>query len=381
MLNESGFSRIVETVYEAVVDPHQWPLFLELASAGFEADVATFACYDTRNGEHTVNACLGLDAGEIRQYEEHFSTRNTWVERGGEKCLSGVVVGEQLCPVDELRHGEYYNDFLKKRDVGCLLATSLRGSFDRFSAVSFLRSERRGSFDRRAVALLERMRPHLKQAAEIHDRMRGAHAVRQLGGWLADDLAEGLILLDDQDRPLLVNRAARDILRDCPSVTLTSRGLAVRWPALAARLRYLLHSVRRPLGAGTGESGGALAVHRAHPLRPLLLLVTRAAHSATTPSRRRPSALVWLRDPHRAGRARGDWLRTAYALTGAESRLLQVLGSGVTLSGAADQVGISRHTARSQVASLLAKTGTHRQADLLRLARSGDAVGALAARA
>jgi DNA-binding CsgD family transcriptional regulator len=59
-----------------------------------------------------------------------------------------------------------------------------------------------------------------------------------------------------------------------------------------------------------------------------------------------------------------------YGITPAESRVMQLLVQGMTPADAAEALGISLPTARTHLARLLDKTGTSRQADLVRLAMS-----------
>ena len=58
-------------------------------------------------------------------------------------------------------------------------------------------------------------------------------------------------------------------------------------------------------------------------------------------------------------------LERIYGLTPAEARLAVRLGSGATLSEAAEALGISIATVRTQLRSIFDKTHTHRQAELV----------------
>jgi DNA-binding CsgD family transcriptional regulator len=58
-------------------------------------------------------------------------------------------------------------------------------------------------------------------------------------------------------------------------------------------------------------------------------------------------------------------LRSAFRLTETEARLASQLAFGNSLEGAADQFGIAKETARSHLKSIFAKTGVHRQAELV----------------
>jgi DNA-binding CsgD family transcriptional regulator len=60
-------------------------------------------------------------------------------------------------------------------------------------------------------------------------------------------------------------------------------------------------------------------------------------------------------------------LAQAFALTPAEARLAVIIAQGATPERAAGLLGISRQTARNQLKAVFAKTGTHRQSELVAL--------------
>lgn len=62
-----------------------------------------------------------------------------------------------------------------------------------------------------------------------------------------------------------------------------------------------------------------------------------------------------------------DLIRTVFDLTAAESRLVSALVAGRTLSGHADDLGVSVKTVRNQLASAFGKTQTTTQSALVRL--------------
>jgi DNA-binding CsgD family transcriptional regulator len=56
-----------------------------------------------------------------------------------------------------------------------------------------------------------------------------------------------------------------------------------------------------------------------------------------------------------------------FRLTPAEARLAAGIATGASLNEVADSLGIGRETARTQLRSVFAKTGTTRQAELVRI--------------
>ena len=116
---------------------------------------------------------------------------------------------------------------------------------------------------------------------------------------------------------------------------------------------------RRGAGGGpvalTRDGGGAYAALVA-PLPP--------DHPAAAGE---PVALVLVTDPVAAPRTLGRTVIELYGCSHAEARLAVLLAQGRTLQEAADERGVGIETVRSQLRSLLAKSGVHRQADLVRL--------------
>ena len=87
----------------------------------------------------------------------------------------------------------------------------------------------------------------------------------------------------------------------------------------------------------------------------------------------RPAVLVFIRDPEAPiAVAR---LRELFSLTRTEGVVASALGRGASLEDIAANMGIGLATVRSHLKRILAKTGTHRQAEAVALlARSVSTV-------
>ena len=66
-------------------------------------------------------------------------------------------------------------------------------------------------------------------------------------------------------------------------------------------------------------------------------------------------------------------LQELFGLTPAEAKLASLLAAGLRIDAAAEQLGISVHTARAQLKQVCTKTGTHRQAALMRIVLTSPA--------
>jgi DNA-binding CsgD family transcriptional regulator len=63
-----------------------------------------------------------------------------------------------------------------------------------------------------------------------------------------------------------------------------------------------------------------------------------------------------------------EFFTRCYGITRAERRLLEMLSEGMTVFEAGQSLGVSANTTKTHLRGLFAKTGTRRQADLMRLA-------------
>jgi DNA-binding CsgD family transcriptional regulator len=208
-------------------------------------------------------------------------------------------------------------------------------------------------------ALVAGLAPFLPQAVLLHDRLAGASALTSL----LDHLRMGVILLDDHGHVSYANRSAAELLGVEPG--LSESGGSDRRDA---RTEALYRTVQ-----GGGEEGGG--VHR-HPGdgRPLQVLESRLdwPNDLSLTGRRFRSAL-FIGDPEQRTGDPFDNLGRLHGLTPAESRLAWLLVGDLSLAEAAAQLGITMSTARTVLKRVLAKTGTRRQASLVRLLLSGPA--------
>ncbi|WP_240790182.1 cupin domain-containing protein [Roseomonas sp. HF4] len=170
----------------------------------------------------------------------------------------------------------------------------------------------------------------------------------------------GIVVLDRAGRIGFVTDVAEAMLRLGDGVSVQSGRLAGRWggprldEAVGAALAATPTDRLAPLRA--------VALRRRDGL-PLIATISPLATTATGPV----GALVLLHDPETAPRPGTDLLRQAFGLTVAEAAVAVGLLQGATLREIAEQRGVSVNTVRTLMSRLMDKTGTHRQADLIRL--------------
>ena len=118
------------------------------------------------------------------------------------------------------------------------------------------------------------------------------------------------------------------------------------------------------------------------PPCPVKTRSTPSAQARTAPSRSRwpssavkpgrtPAALLFIGDPERPVDIDPRRLIRLYGLSRAESRVAVLLGQGQRLEQIAEALGLTYETVRKHLKQIFIKTGTDRQAELVRTLVTG----------
>jgi DNA-binding CsgD family transcriptional regulator/PAS domain-containing protein len=178
----------------------------------------------------------------------------------------------------------------------------------------------------------------------------------------------GVVTLDRAGRILFANRAALAMAAAADAFMFAPDGMkALRAPDDGA-LQRLIHAATRP-APGTAARGGALRLKRRSGGRDYAVLVAPLAAPAAASlfAHFMPAATVLITDTNASRAALPNYLDQLYGLTQAELRVADRIVRGDVPKQAAAALGISVKTVRDHLEMLFRKTGTSRQADLLRL--------------
>lgn len=180
-----------------------------------------------------------------------------------------------------------------------------------------------------------------------------------------DQLAAGVIVTDGYARVIAMNRAGEVIVG-------LEDGLLVRNDQLCARRVFETAKVRKLIACASTEeqpssAAGRMLVARSYGVSPYALTVAPLRINPIAHEQR--LAMVVVVDPQRHSPSEKD-LAEFYGMTPAEARLALALLTGKTLADIAAVTDVRITTLRTQLGSILRKTGARRQADLVRLLSS-----------
>lgn len=350
-------------IYEAVLIPGKWRDVITDIKTLMQAQAGCFMTpYDF--SLHALWSTDDVTEAAVEPYVRHFHSVEVYrpaIESAG---VPRVFLSDQHMADEDILESEYYRDFL--RHLGIMRFASIacgqvdgRGGLPLFS-LSLFRAPEQQPFGDDDERLLLQLHSHLERAARLSvQNFRARFVLENLERALTmNEMA--VCLLNAEGKLQFMNAAAeamfaaRDGLQLAAGVIRCAQATQPQWvraladarpdsghPAIAAALR-----VRRPSGRGD-----------------YLLSLTPLPESLTGWH----GMLLQIVDssalPHREPAFWEAW----FGLTAAEQRLCVALLTGDDLTTCADQLGIAAGTARTQLKSVMQKTGCRRQAQLMAL--------------
>ncbi|MCX8474813.1 MAG: hypothetical protein MT490_03350 [Sphingomonas sp.] len=189
-------------------------------------------------------------------------------------------------------------------------------------------------------------------------RAEHEYALREGLARAIDRFDFGIVLLDADASPWFVNARARQLFDAGDGIRRAGHAIAASDFDDTIRLQTAIRH-----DSVSGDSFHVLLLHRTR-MRPLIAVV--ASLDCEHDLCGKPATALYLLDPDRDSRAMVSALCRAHGLTATESELAMHLVGGATVENAANRMHIQIQTARAYLKQVFAKTGTHRQAELVR---------------
>ena len=265
---------------------------------------------------------------------------------------------------EEIANDPLYRDFLYPRGLGWGAGAFITPPTDDTVVFTIERRFDRGPFERSVLDQLDGLRPHLARAALIssrlaQERLRNATELMEALKLPAGALSLGGKLL-----------SANALLQENASILWRARDRVAFADASAAQ--HLDQALER---FARGDDGGLLSFPiRATATRPGQIAHLLPIKGSARDIFARTHALLVLTPLTAPGAPPIALLKGLFDLTPAEAKVARGIVAGRTTEELAQDASVSRETIRSQLKSVLGKTGVGRQSDLVRLL-SGVMIG------
>ncbi len=367
MDREVEFGEVVGAIYRAAAEPELWPTALT-AAADLVGAVGAQVFLWNKLGHTVPFAAVGrLPEEGNALYVQHYGAIDPRRQALEHRPVGELVLDQDL-DGDRLRKSEFYNDFLVPYGVPYVAGSRIVDTPELCVVLGVLRSFPQGPFGSVEADLLRRLLPHFQHAARIHDKLRSLDLCSRAVENALDRLSFGVVIANTNGRVVIVNRAAKEIAAASDGVHIHHGRLTAERAEEAGVIARLIRDAAQSAAHRGGAGGGSLRVPRPSGRQPYVVLVA-PLESETAPSltSESPAVLILISDLEQGPKVLGRRLVDLFGLSPAEACLAVALAEGKRLEEVAEERRVRMPTVRTQMRAVLDKTGTTRQADLVRL--------------
>lgn len=297
------------------------------------------------------NLAIGTDG-----YSEHLNSINPRMRYSLRHAPGHVAYENKFIDDQGMAQHEFYDWLMRDQSMQFFMGTRLYDEGD----ISVFHSIELGlGRDHPEAAELEgfsKTSRAIGNAWKLAKRVQPNNLEPMSGGWTPDHMPWSIFALNDHGRVVQMNARAAEMIRSGQILFLADNQLCALDPRSAPRF---LTALKRSID-GDGQD---LLVHNAvTQSRIMVQTVPVNTGALSTPS---PiSIVVYVWNPMDGIGNLNKTLSSLWGLTKAEACLALLVARGTTLADAADQLTISRNTARNQLQSIFEKMRVKRQTEL-----------------
>lgn len=366
-MKAASAARIIDQIYDCVLEPEHWPGFLKTISSRGENAGSSIVVYDRWGTGPSSVFEHGANQSHLRAYFEKLASMK--LRPGGRphlRSLGGVTTLTMLCGEQESLEHDFYIRWIKPSGFRDIIGVLVLKSDKRLAWFSVARTEIQARYGQADLEFMEWLSPHICRAftmANIFDLQ--AVRIEQLERTV-DALSTGVFLADPRGVTYM-NSSAKALVDGGQTLKLKNNRLCATGSRAADQLAQAVSaslSGLAPVKTGSHtvpipdrEGGGLLA-----SVLPLNW------QDGPNPLPGMPgSAAILVQDISRPPPFAGAAFGRLYGLTASEVRVCLELTRGVSVPELTDVLGVGASTVKTHLKHIFAKTGVTRQSDLIRL--------------
>ena len=367
--HEADLSALIAHLYDAAMEASSWPGTASRIAKALGSTSTVVKLHGEHGHVSLLECTSNLVVSERDQaWADEWHRRDLWVERSVAHGPARIITDEDLVRPEEQARSGFYQEWLPHLGIHHMLGAVFPVAQGVMGVLGIHRPREAGAYtdqERRQAAIVL---PHLQRALHIGQRLTALEGQHSAALQALDRLDAGVLIVDRRGLIIQASARAEVMLRECPELVVDRGRLSLHQPSLRDKLLALVRAALETAQGRGGQAGTALLVPR--PQRaPLVLSVAPLSAHAGLHDREQPAALIFIRDPEASLDV--THLRELFGLTRAEATVAAALGRGRSLDDIATELNVSIGTVRTHLKRSLAKTGTHRQAQLVALMARG----------
>ncbi len=362
--------QVITKIYDGILDSESQSQVCESLVHLAGGHMGILATHQHRPGRAVMFSNMSYNVDMVSQlaYLTHFDKISPFHSLEGQAKPGEVVTASHLVTSDDYKRSVFYNEWARKRDHWDYLGIMLTKQPGTMAGLAILRPSGAGLVRPEEIARMKSIAPHLKRAFMVGDLLDEYRSQAQLLGHVVARAGFGALLVTAGGRIVYANETADEFMRSRSGLKSEQGSISASDFKTAQKLQALILSAAR----ATDEliPGGSLIVSNEQGDASLIVHVVPLSGRATgiLLGKDQPAVGLFVVDRNRSMNDRVTVFSTLFHLTPAEGRVLSAM---ICNDGPArsipEKLRITEMTARTHLKHILAKTGTHRQAELVRL--------------
>lgn len=368
--SKSGFDTAIASLYKAAAGVASWSSALERLSELINADKVLIWTHDSALAVGSIDYSFNVDAHFVETYGEHYASGNPWISRSNFFQAPKLVwAGENIVPLSELEQTSFYDLFLAPQAIWQTLHAVLRVNGTQSTVLVASRRPNSDAFGQQEIDLCRMYSEHVDHAIDTFEALNSRTVVNLGLRETLENERRGVAIYERQKGFIFANETFIGISKDNadanwqPAKVHTSMN-ALNIPTACQMPARILERLDDCISEEAETVAVEVARGADHPLLYHLFPFTYGGHFRCGPEE---AVAIVVSDPKAELELSVDSIRNGYGLTLSEARVSALIGSGLRIEDAASSLGITPNTARTHLKRIFEKTGTGRQAELLRL--------------
>lgn len=370
-ISAERLSDLIGMIYECAVEPAQWPKAMEAMRVELECGNSALTIQSLPDFATIMDVHVNIPeqyARLIAASGEDIADQWGGAERIFSHPTDQPAILSRLNPEFDpaTTTNRYYLDFARPQGLLDVLAVVVARDAQALGSIAFGRHESAGPFGDREAEIARLLVPHLQRAATINRMLDLSALATASFAAVVDRLGTPVVMTDDRLRIAHANPAATVLLDQGDLLTSRTGRLRAEQPGVEQALAVAVAAAmdrggmdRKGLEIPARTRDGAAWV-----LHVVSLPVRQGARLGGA------QAAIFIGQARTGFIASDDLLAALFGLTPTEARVFQAIAAGHEPGRIAEQLGVAPSTIKTHLHHLFAKTGAHRQADLVQIAAS-----------
>jgi DNA-binding CsgD family transcriptional regulator len=366
MFDPEHVSSLIGDIYDAAVDQTLWIGALDKAAQFVGAQAGVLLWQNPASISVELIHAFGIEPHYVDLYLERYAKLDPTTAPMFQLETDDVASPTDLLPPSEFANSLFNREWLEPQGFVDLLQASLEKSPTDFVRLFFLRKSESGMV---SGSMRERLRlivPHIRRAVLVGQMVDRAAAEAATFGNALDGIGAGLFFVDASGRIVHANTSGQDMLAQ----GVLARGSSGKLASYDTSAVQGLDEIFGIAESGDADEprGGAVpltARDGEHYVAHVLPLTAGSRRQASASSE--AIAAVFVKKAALDMPSPQNIIAKFYKLTPTELRVLFGIVQVGGVPEVAQSMGISPSTVKTHLRRLFAKTGTDRQADLVKL--------------